>query len=364
MLGIGFIGCGRAGSELHLPAIQSLPDLSVVALCDLDSDRLNAVADSFSVERIYDDYRELLSDAEVDLVAVCVPGAMREEMLPCAFESGKHVFVEKPLTLSLPEGERIAKVSASAKGQGFVGHNIRCHRLAQECRELVRRGGIGTIELVSSVWSTDLMTTRGIPTWRERMATGGGVVYEMSIHHLDLIEWLLSDRFERVWCDDHSRSSESSSAIVAGSTRKGALVTSVFSQESVPRNYIEIYGCHGRIELDLYRFDGLRYQEGTATGGSTQNRLKGLFDSLKHLPRGIRLAREGGDYKISYRRQWERIAGTLRGSAQNPCTVREGLRAVEIASAALESLRSRSTVTLAPPKDCDDGRVSDEGIGG
>jgi predicted dehydrogenase len=347
-----------------MPAIASLPDLSISAICDFDSDRLHAVADSFAVEKTYDDYQELLSDGEVDLIAICVPAAMREEILFSAFETGKHVFVEKPLALNLPDGERIMRASASANGQVFVGHNIRCHRLAQECRELLGSGGVGTIELVSSVWSTDLMSARGIPAWRERAATGGGVVYEMAIHHFDLIEWLLSDRFESVWCADRSRSSDTSSAVVAGTTREGALVTSVFSQESVPRNYVEIYGSHGRIELDLYRFDGLRYQRGGAPSGSIQNRLQGLFGAMAQLPKVIQLARKGGDYKLSYQRQWERIGHTLGGSAENPCTLREGLRAVEVALAALESARTRSSVAVARSEGSADGSEFEDGAEG
>jgi predicted dehydrogenase len=345
-LGVGFIGCGRAGAELHLPALNGLTGIEVVALCDVEPSRLQPLAKHYGVEGAYTHYQELLSDRDVDLVAVCVPGALREEILFDAFDSGKHVFVEKPLALSTRDARRTLRASAAGKGKVFVGHNLRCHRLVEECRDFIRSGALGPIELVSSLWSTDLARNRGLPSWRQKLETGGGVVFEMGIHHFDLIEWLLSDRLKEIWCETHSRTSEVSSAIVTGSSAKGTLVTCSFSQESVPRNYLEICGTEGRIELDLYRFDGFRYLEGSLTGGGLESRLRGALRVAMELPTALRLARQGGDYKLSYRRQWKRIIDAIDGAAEAPCTVEEAARAVEVAAAAVESSKLGSAVNL------------------
>jgi predicted dehydrogenase len=350
-LGIGFIGCGRAGAELHLPAIHELTGVEVVALCDVDPDRLQTLAGRYGVERTYDHYRELLSDSNVGLVAVCVPVALRGEILFDALDSGKHVFVEKPLALSSRDARKALRASAAGKGKVFVGHNLRCHRLVEQCRDFIRTGVLGPIELVNSVWSTDLARTHGLPGWRQRLETGGGVLFEMGIHHFDLIEWLLSDRLKAVWCESHSRSSEISSAIVSGSSEKGTLVTCSFSQESVPRNYLEVCGTEGRIELDLYRFDGFRYLEGSLTGGCLESRLRSAVRLATELPTAFRLARQGGDYKLSYQRQWKRIIDAINGSATAPCTVEEAARAAEIAAAAVESAKLGSPVDLCSTED-------------
>lgn len=344
---LGLIGCGRAGAELHLPAISSIDGFRVGALCDADAAALSRVADRFGVPRTYGRFADLVDDDSIDLIAVCVPVAMRAELLGPVLESGKHVFLEKPLALDQESARQVSRWTKKATGKVFVGHNLRCHRLVERCRQQLPK--IGDLESVCSIWTTDLAAARGLPAWRKTVASGGGVLYEMAVHHFDLIEWLVEDRLESVWCRQRSGTSELSAAAAVGATHRGILVTSVFSQESVPRNTLEFFGSKGRIELDLYRFDGFKMDQAGSDDGTVTSRARGLLSALTTLPQGVRLALKGGDYKLSYRRQWRRILGVLNGeSDRGLCTPAEALRAVEVAAAGIESAQSGRSIVLTP----------------
>ena len=347
-LGVGLVGCGRAGAELHLPAIKSVPNANVVALCDVDRTNLESLAKSFEVGAIYEDYRLLLEDPEVDFVAICVPLAHREGMILDAIESRKHLLIEKPLADSSTAARAIQQTVASFGGKVAVGHNLRCHRLAELAREWYQQGRIGDIELVSTIWSTDLGTAGDLPTWRRSLSTGGGVLLEMGIHHFDLVEWILDQSIEEVWCRQQSHLSEVSAAVVTASVEGGGLVNFAFSQESVPRNLIEIVGTEGRIELDLYRFDGLNLYRGAETGGGLKSRFKRASESLFSFPTAARQMRLGGDYVASYGRQWNRLVASVHGGSRVPCTVDDAARSVDLAMAAIESAKQGRQISTYP----------------
>jgi len=272
---------------------------------------------------------------------------MRGQILKTALEHDKSIFVEKPLALSVGDAEEICRMVESTGGRLFLGHHLRCHRLVERCCELLRHDALGTVEIVSTIWTSDQSAPRESAVWRRALETGGGVLHELGVHHFDLIEWLLEDRLDTVFGRQISNSCEISSAVVTGTTVRGTLVTAAFSEESIPRNRVELFGKTGRVELDLYRYDGLRYHPVDSDRGNIASRLRRVAESLLDLPAGTRAAFGGGEYMLSYRRQWNRILHVLQGGRDaNLCTPLDGLRAVQIAAAVLESIVSGTPVVV------------------
>ena len=100
---VGIVGCGRAATSLHAPALRRVDRARVVALSDTDSERLQRLGARCAGAAEYSDYRELLADPRVDLVAVCVPVTQHAEVAAAALHAAKHVFIEKPLALTLAD---------------------------------------------------------------------------------------------------------------------------------------------------------------------------------------------------------------------------------------------------------------------
>src|ERR1700681_118197 len=124
-LRVGFVGCGRATANLHLPGFRHLTDWQVIAAADSDEGRLNVAANRFGIPRRYQDYQPLLADSDVDVVAVCVPPRLHAEVSRAALAAGKHVFIEKPLAVSLRECDQLLEQAARSPRKAMVGFNLR-----------------------------------------------------------------------------------------------------------------------------------------------------------------------------------------------------------------------------------------------
>ncbi|MEX2032560.1 MAG: Gfo/Idh/MocA family oxidoreductase, partial [Dehalococcoidia bacterium] len=107
---VGLIGCGRVAGLRHLPALAKLPEARVVAVADEHAGRLAETGDRFGVERRYAGHSELLADPEIDAVAVLVPASRHAEVATAALEAGKHVLLEKPVSLDMDEDDRLVEV--------------------------------------------------------------------------------------------------------------------------------------------------------------------------------------------------------------------------------------------------------------
>src|SRR4051812_35257731 len=104
-LRLGVVGCGAIAVRSHLPAFQALPGVEVIAACSGHRATADAAAARFAIPRVYDHWRELVADPELDAVAVCAPNALHAPVAIAAAASGKHVLVEKPIAVTLDQAD-------------------------------------------------------------------------------------------------------------------------------------------------------------------------------------------------------------------------------------------------------------------
>jgi predicted dehydrogenase len=164
---LGMIGVGNMGSG-RLREFMELPDVRIGAICDVDRrhvDRAVAAVEAAGrpKPKTFGDFRRLLDDDEIDAVAIVTPDHWHAIPTVRAFEAGKDVFVEKPLSYSLAEGQAMADASTRHKRVSQMGNHI--HNTTGNYRravELVKSGRLGRITRVH-VWKTsptDPVTTR------------------------------------------------------------------------------------------------------------------------------------------------------------------------------------------------------------
>ncbi len=268
---LGVIGCGPVSEGRHLPTLGSLPGARVVAVADVDGERARRVADRFRVARHYDGADALIADPEVEAVAVCVPTMFHVDVAMAALAAGKHALVEKPLALTLEDADRLCARAESFPGAVLVGFNMRWHRLVRRAREIVRQGRLGAIEHVRTTFTSAYDVA---PEWRTRRAQGGGVLFELGIHHFDLWRFLLSTEVEEVVAVSRSGECDDDTVAVAARLASGALATSMFSQRTDEANELEIAGRAGRLTLSCYDFDGLAFTPAPGAPGSVGARLR------------------------------------------------------------------------------------------
>ena len=149
-IGLAIIGAGYWGPNLVRTALAT-PELRLEWLCDLDVQRAQAVLGPSSTIRATSSYDEVLADPAVAAVAIATPAATHFDLVRAALETGKHVLVEKPLTASVAEGEKLADL-AGRSGRVLMCDHTYCYTPAvQRIRQLIRGGEIGEIQFIDSV---------------------------------------------------------------------------------------------------------------------------------------------------------------------------------------------------------------------
>jgi predicted dehydrogenase len=149
-IGLAVIGAGYWGPNLVRTALAT-PTLRLEWLCDLNLERATSVLGSYTTVKATDSYDAVLSDPDVGAVAIATPAATHFDLVRAALEAGKHVLVEKPLTPSVADGEKLAAL-ARRSGLRIMCDHTYCYTPAvQRIRELIRSGQIGEVQFVDSV---------------------------------------------------------------------------------------------------------------------------------------------------------------------------------------------------------------------
>jgi len=149
-LGIAVIGIGYWGPNLVRAALAT-PALRLEWLCDLDVERARTTLGSYTTVRATDSYDAVLADPAVAAVAIATPAATHFDLVRAALEAGKHVLVEKPLTPSVAEGQKLAALACRSNLALMCDHTYCYTPAVQRIRELIRGGQIGEIQFVDSV---------------------------------------------------------------------------------------------------------------------------------------------------------------------------------------------------------------------
>lgn len=344
---VGLIGCGQAAVRGHLPALRYVRDAKVVAVADIDSDRLRRVAGGFGIPRRYVGSSQLLDDPDVEAVAVCVPTKFHVEVASAVLDAGKHLFLEKPLALSLDECDQLIQHAKRFSSIAMMGFNMRWHRLARKAREMVLRGRLGPIRMIRTVFACQGHTGGTVPEWRKRRELGGGALVDIAIHDFDLWRFLLNSEVEEIFA--MSRSEESDDEVVSTVARmaNGVLASSSFVERTGSRYEMEILGLRGRLQISCFRFDGLRFFPASNRPGDPRVRLGGIANTLKEFPRA--LLRRGGlnDYYASFLDEWKHFIKSVRESKPPDCTLVDGWHAMQIVLAATESASLGRPVRIA-----------------
>jgi myo-inositol 2-dehydrogenase/D-chiro-inositol 1-dehydrogenase len=184
---IAVIGTGRMGSVHVRNIAQLIPEASLAAICDIRLDVAQKVADELGIQRVVQDYHELLDDPEIEAVLIVTSTDTHDFIIKDAAAAGKHIFCEKPLALELDKIDAALMAVDQAGVKLQVGFNRRFDESFKRVRDIVKSGEIGR-PCILRITNRD----PDFPTL-EFMRVSGGMFLDMTIHDFDMARFLVGE---------------------------------------------------------------------------------------------------------------------------------------------------------------------------
>ena len=191
---IGIIGCGGIAGSKHMPSLKKLPNVEMVAFCDIILERAeNAKAKFGTAEaKVYEDYKELLKDETIDVVHVCTPNRSHSFITVDALEAGKHVMCEKPMAINAEEAKKMLDAAERTGKLLTIGYQNRQRKDAKYLKAEADAGVFGDIYYAKAT----ALRRRAVPTWGvfiNEYEQGGGPLIDIGTHALDLTLWTMNN---------------------------------------------------------------------------------------------------------------------------------------------------------------------------
>ena len=262
---VGFIGCGRI-SGLHARGYAQNPDAEIAAVNDSNIAVAEKMGQEWGARKIYDDYRKMLDDPDIDAVEILTPQKFHEQMVVDAASAGKHILVQKPMTTDLASADRMIQ-AANAGGKVYkVIENYIFYPPIVFAKQLIERGEIGAPINMRIKFISGSSGGWDVPeeswAWRmEENAAGRGMQTFDHGHHMWSIAWFFMGEIERVcaWIDSYNNIVDCPSIIMwkyKGGKQYGVCDYTHAYEMHVPSEYyandewIEISGSEGIILIN------------------------------------------------------------------------------------------------------------------
>ena len=191
-LKVGVAGCGAIAVDKHLPGLQKLDTVEIMAFFDRHPERAEAARQKFGAPgaRVFGSYAEMLAEGGLDVVHICTGNKSHAEMAIAALEAGLHVMCEKPMAATAAEARQMVAASRRTGKKLSVAYQNRFRPDSLALHEICKNGELGEIYLAKA----HAVRRRAVPTWGSflnRETQGGGPLIDIGTHALDLALWMM-----------------------------------------------------------------------------------------------------------------------------------------------------------------------------
>ena len=351
---IAVVGCGRIAKNAHFPALNQIEDVRIKYACDLLIEKAQQFKEEYpKVENVITDYKVALADPEVDVVYVLTPNFAHYTVTMDALRAGKHVFCEKPITVSY---ELSKEMQALANEKGLmlnIGVCNRYHKSVELLREMNEKGELGNIYHVYC----SFRSCRSIPglggAFTTKELSGGGALIDWGVHFVDLILYILGDeklknvtadtycemakdmkayKYRSMWAEDTADIENGTNDVddfVSGYIRTDKANISVngcWAQNlDIPEMYIDFLGDKKGVRLNycgqvqifdgqtletvkteheipnMYLLEDKAFLECIDKGVKTRSHIDNIMESMLTLDKMYESAKEGRELTITER---------------------------------------------------------------
>jgi predicted dehydrogenase len=187
---VGMIGLGSI-SFAHEAGFSEMGEAcEIVAMCDINGEEVNSRIGMYEGSKGYTRYQELLDNPDVDLVDITVPHDMHYEIAKAALEKGKHVLVEKPITVKSEQGAELIALAKKAEVKFSVAENTRFVTAYLKAEQILKGGLLGDIWTVRTlIAGSEVHRLKDPNLWHGKLPYGG-VILDSAVHNFYLFKWL------------------------------------------------------------------------------------------------------------------------------------------------------------------------------
>ncbi len=331
------IGAGRAGLIHARNLARRIPNARLAALCDPDEEALRVAGAELGTTALYADYREAVVHEGLDAVVIVTPTFLHCDIACAAAAAGRHVFLEKPMAVTLQECRRILAAVERAGVKLQIGFMRRFDDGFLEAKRVLDSGELGRVMKIKSIGRGP-----GLPSpWMYDLGKSNGIVAEVNSHDMDSLRWFTGLEPTRAYAEAANFKCPDAQAefpdfydnILAVFRFDGGALGEV--DGTCPCHY----GYDARVEILAER--GLltvgHTAEQTATKVTVDGQVIGrTVQSWRNL------------FKDAYMAEMEHFVECVERDRPPRVTGLDGLRAVAMVLAANESLRTGGSVRIAP----------------
>ena len=322
------LGAGRIG-QVHARAIASVNGAELVAIAEPFEAAAKAAQEKFGCElRTID---EVAASSDIDAVVICTPTDTHADLIEKFAKVGKAVFCEKPIDLNV---ERVKQAIATVQAEGttlMVGFNRRFDPDFMAVKAAIDNGTVGDVEMVTITWRDP-----GAPP-AEYIKVSGGIFRDMTIHDFDMARWLLGEEVETVMAQASNLVDPAIGALGDYDSVNVILRTASGKQAVITNSRRATYGYDQRIEV--LGSKGMAAAKNTAEA----NIEVATADGFKQPPLlNFFMSR----YTAAYANEIAAFVAAVATGAETPTTGHDGLKALELAEAALASVQTGQAVKL------------------
>lgn len=186
--------------KVQVPAFR-LAGLEIAAIWARDEEKAQKIAKENNIPLGTSDYSKILKIKEIDLVSILTPPFLHKDMTIDALNAGKHVLCDKPTALNTQEVQEMLEISKKYPNQlSIIDHEKRFLPSTTKMKEQIESGVIGNIIHMELTWKRYWDPYRPFDWWSDE-SKGGGILFAIGSHYIDLLTWLTGKKVKSVYGD-------------------------------------------------------------------------------------------------------------------------------------------------------------------
>ncbi len=343
-LGFALVGCGRiAVKYAQLLGGGEIPGARLVAVCDIVPERAESLGTKHGVPHFFDMHEMMEAcDTDVDVVCVLTESGRHAEHAVALSRHGKHVVVEKPMALTLPDADAMIAACDEAGIRLFVVKQNRYNLPVVKMREALEAGRFGDLVMgtVRVRWSRD-QAYYDQDSWRGTWALDGGVFANQASHHIDLLEWCMGPPatvFTRTRTALVDIESEDTGVAVI-TFKSGALGVVEATTATRPvdlEGSLSLLGADGNVEIGGFAVNWMRqWNFSESLPGDAE-----VLEKYSENPPNVY-----GFGHVAYLRH---VVDVLRNGATSLVDGSDGRKSLELIHAIYQSAETGTEITIGP----------------